>query len=142
MTVSNVIACSSKQVNEFVKWVQEQPFYENTTIVVIGDHPTMDTAYYNKLKYSSKDYVRRNYLAVINSAVENPSDKARTFQVIDMYPTTVAALGATIEGDRLGLGTNLFSTKPTLYEELGQEYFDKEIMKNSRFYNHKLAKFD
>lgn len=139
---SNVIACSSKQVNEFVKWVQEQPFYENTTIVVIGDHPTMDTAYYNKLKYSSKDYVRRNYLAVINSAVENPSDKARTFQVIDMYPTTVAALGATIEGDRLGLGTNLFSTKPTLYEELGQEYFDKEIMKNSRFYNHKLAKFD
>lgn len=139
---SNVIACSSRQVSAFVKWVQEQPFYENTTIVVIGDHPTMDTAYYNRLKYSSKDYERRNYLAVINSAVENPCDNARNFQVIDMYPTTIAALGATIEGDRLGLGTNLFSTKPTLYEELGQDYFDKEIMKNSSFYNKKLAGFD
>ena len=59
-----------------------------------------------------------------------------------MYPTTIAALGATIEGDRLGLGTNLYSTRPTLYEELGKEYFDKEIMKNSRFYNDKLADFD
>ena len=139
---SNVIACSSRHVGAFVKWVQEQPFYENTTIVVIGDHPTMDSAYYNRLMYSSKDYERRNYLAVINSAVENPCDDARFFQVIDMYPTTIAALGATIEGDRLGLGTNLFSTKPTLYEELGKEYFDAEIMKNSSFYNKKLAGFD
>ncbi|MBO4477799.1 MAG: LTA synthase family protein [Lachnospiraceae bacterium] len=139
---SNVIACSSRMVSSFVKWVQEQPFYENTTIVVIGDHPTMDTAYYNGLKYSSKDYVRRNYIAVINSAVENPSDVARNYQVIDMYPTTIAALGATIEGDRLGLGTNLYSLTPTLYEELGKEYFDKEIMKNSRYYNDKLADFD
>ena len=139
---SNVIACSSRQVSAFVKWVQEQPFYENTTIVVIGDHPTMDTAYYNRLKYSSKDYVRRNYIAVINSAVENPSNVARNYQVIDMYPTTIAALGATIEGDRLGLGTNLYSMTPTLYEELGKEYFDKEIMKNSRYYNNKLACFD
>ena len=139
---SNVIACSSRQVSAFVNWVQQQPFYENTTIVVIGDHPTMDTAYYNSLMYSSNDYERRNYIAVINSAVENPSDVARNYQVIDMYPTTIAALGATIEGDRLGLGTNLFSLTPTLYEELGKEYFDQEIMKNSRFYNDKLADFD
>jgi phosphoglycerol transferase len=139
---SNVIACSSRQVSAFVEWVQGQPFYENTTIVVVGDHPTMDTAYYDRLEYSSKDYIRRNYIAVINAAVENPCDFARQYQVIDMYPTTVAALGAIIEGDRLGLGTNLYSAKPTLYEELGKDYFDKEIMKNSSFYNKKLAGFD
>ena len=40
---ANVMACSSKQVSEFVKWVQEQDFYENTTIVISGDHPTMDS---------------------------------------------------------------------------------------------------
>ena len=138
----NVIACSSKLVSAFVEWVQQQPFYENTTIVVIGDHPTMDSRYYNDLKYATDDYVRRNFIAVINAAVENPCDTARLYQVIDMYPTTIAALGATIEGDRLGLGTNLFSTTPTLYEELGKDYFDKEIMKNSSFYNKKLAGFD
>ena len=36
-----------------------------------------------------------------------------------MYPTILASMGATIEGDRLGLGTNLFSSQETLIEQLG-----------------------
>ncbi|MBP3735413.1 MAG: sulfatase-like hydrolase/transferase, partial [Lachnospiraceae bacterium] len=39
---ANAYACSSRQVTEFVRWVQEQDFYEDTTIVLCGDHPTMD----------------------------------------------------------------------------------------------------
>ena len=31
---SNVIRCSSKKVSEFVEWIQNQPLYENTTIMV------------------------------------------------------------------------------------------------------------
>ena len=42
---SNVMACSSRQVGEFLKWIQQQDFYENTTIVISGDHPTMDSDY-------------------------------------------------------------------------------------------------
>ena len=37
------MACSSKRVTDFVNWIQEQDFYENTTIVISGDHPTMDS---------------------------------------------------------------------------------------------------
>lgn len=37
---ANVMACSSKQVNEFIQWIQEQSFYENTTIILSGDHLT------------------------------------------------------------------------------------------------------
>ena len=37
---------------------------------------------------------------------------------MDMFPTTLASLGAVIDGDRV-IGTNLFSDKPTLAEELG-----------------------
>ena len=39
---SNVLSCSSRQVAEFIDWLKEQPFYENTTIVLSGDHLTMD----------------------------------------------------------------------------------------------------
>lgn len=39
---ANVMACSSRQVKELVDWIQQQDFYENTTIVISGDHPTMD----------------------------------------------------------------------------------------------------
>ena len=41
----NVCACSSRQVADFISWIQEQDFYENTTIVIVGDHKTMDNEY-------------------------------------------------------------------------------------------------
>ncbi len=41
----NVYACSSRQVADFISWIQEQDFYENTTIVIVGDHKTMDNEY-------------------------------------------------------------------------------------------------
>ena len=50
---ANVMACSSRQVNHFIKWIQEQPFYENTTIVLSGDHWTMDSDFCNDV---SADY--------------------------------------------------------------------------------------
>ena len=42
---SNVMRCSSQQVASFIRWIQQQDFYENTTIVLCGDHPTMDSDY-------------------------------------------------------------------------------------------------
>ena len=53
---------------------------------------------------------------------------------MDLFPTTLAALGCTIEGDRLGLGVNLFSMEPTLAERWGFEKFDRELSKASDFY--------
>jgi phosphoglycerol transferase len=43
-------------------------------------------------------------------------------------------MGCTIEGDRLGLGTNLFSDTPTLAEKWGFERFNSELGKASDFY--------
>lgn len=31
---SNVMACSSRQIADFISWIQQQSFYENTTIVL------------------------------------------------------------------------------------------------------------
>ena len=53
---------------------------------------------------------------------------------MDLFPTTLAALGCEIEGDRLGLGTNLFSGKKTLAEEMGYDRFDRDISQKSEYY--------
>ena len=127
----NVIACSSRQVAAFIQWIQMQDFYENTTIVIAGDHPSMDAAYISRNAPAS--YKRRVYNCFINSAIDTEYSKNRTCVTMDMFPTTLAAMGCTIEGDRLGLGTNLFSGKPTLSEELGDKYF-AELKKSSEFY--------
>lgn len=115
---ANVIACSSRKVSQFIKWIQRQDFYENTTIVISGDHPTMDSDFCNDI---ADDYVRKVYTTFINSAVQpvNP-DVRRDYTTFDNFPTTLASLGVTIQGDRLGLGTNLFSGTPTLTEQYGR----------------------
>lgn len=61
---SNVISCSSRQVYEFVEWIKNQDFYYNTTIVLIGDHLTMDSEYINIAGVEYFD--RRMYCCIIN----------------------------------------------------------------------------
>ena len=39
---ANVMACSSKQVKEFVDWIQEQDFADDTTIVISGAEKESD----------------------------------------------------------------------------------------------------
>ena len=43
-------------------------------------------------------------------------------------------MGAQIEGDRLGLGTNLFSDKPTLLDEYGYTALRKMMDRQSEVY--------
>ena len=80
------------------------------------------------------DYDRTVYNAFINSRVLPVNNKNRVFTTMDMFPTTLASLGVTIDGDRLGLGTNLFSSKKTIPEEIGIDTFNKELKKNSNYY--------
>lgn len=126
---SNVLACSSRQVAKFIQWVKKQDFYENTTIVLCGDHPTMDGDY---LQDIPEDYDRTVYTAVLNAACDTQLKEKRTFSTFDLFPTTLAAMGVEIEGERLGLGTNLFSNKETILEQYGYDYVDKELYKNSK----------
>jgi phosphoglycerol transferase len=57
---------------------------------------------------------------------------------MDLFPSTLAAMGCTIEGERLGLGTNLFSAQDTLAERMGLLALNKEISKRSEYYNESL----
>lgn len=128
----NVIACSSKQTVEFVRWIQKQPWYENTTIVILGDHISMNETFYDDIG----DYERTIYNCFLNV----PEDLSRSYtndrqySTMDFFPTILSALGVEIEGDQLGLGINLFSGKDTLIEKYGFDWFNDELKKNSTYY--------
>jgi len=135
----NVHAYSSKSINEFINWVKKQDFYENTTIVILGDHLGMQTEFYTSR--IDENYQRTTYNVIINSVIEEQNSKNRTFTTLDMYPTILASIGVQIEGERLGFGTNLYSGMPTLAEELGFDYLDKELSKYSEYYNKEILKY-
>lgn len=131
-TYDQSISCSSRQVAAFVEWIQAQPFYENTTVIIVGDHESMDNGYIQR--NVDDDYQRLVYNCFINSAAEAVNTKNRKFCAVDLFPTTLASLGCQIEGNRLGLGTNLFSATATLTEKMGFDRFNDELAKASDYY--------
>lgn len=132
----NVIACSSRRMRKFLNWLQEQDFYENTTIVITGDHLSMDEAYFSR--NMAEGYTRRVYNSFINAPVSDENTYYREFTTLDMFPSTLAAMGCKIEGERLGLGTNVFSGMKTYAEEMGFDEFNLEFTKNSKYYNERF----
>ncbi len=132
LVAENVLSCADRQIKEFLDWCSQQDFYEDTTIVLIGDHPRMDTVLVENLEYLD----RTVYNCFINADVgdKQPTLTNRDFSSMDIMPTTLSAMGFDIEGERLGLGTNLFSDKPTLSEELGADYLQEEFGKSSSYY--------
>lgn len=133
---ANCIYYSQAEAVKFVRWIQEQPFYENTTIVLIGDHLSMAKSFFENVK----GYKRTCFNLIINPPAELCDvDESRFYNrdwaVFDMFPTLVACLGVEFDGNRLGIGTNLFSDEQTLFERDGVKEVNKELENRSNFYN-------
>ena len=128
----NVLACASRQAASFIAWAEEQEWYENTTIIITGDHLNMKTDFWDDIG----DYQRRIYNCFINlpDGIISGQTVNREFTILDMFPTVLASVEAKIEGNRLGLGTNLFSDQKTLPEQIGFEKFNDELRLYSHFY--------
>ena len=129
---ANVLACADKQVCQFIEWVKEQDWYENTTIVIMGDHNSMKSDFWDDIG----SYQRKTYNCFINlpEGLTARQTTDREISAMDMFPTILAAIGANIEGERLGLGTNLFSDKQTLAEQMGSGEFDRQLNLFSKYY--------
>lgn len=132
---ANVVACADRQLADFIAWCREQDFYKDTVIVITGDHPRMDTNLVEGVEY----YDRTVYNCILNCSLQAQNTTNREFTAIDILPTVLTAMGFHVEGDRLGLGTSLFSDRPTLCEELGYDALNGEIGKYSNFYVKKFV---
>ena len=131
----NAYHCSDELIGKFINWIKKQDFYDNTTIVITGDHLTMQANMTDMFEIkNAKNYERTVYNTIINSKVKTENMKNRNFTTFDFYPTVLASLGFQIQGDRLGLGTNLFSMLPTISEEIGTSKLDRELKNKSKYY--------
>lgn len=127
----NVISCSDHRIMQFIAWLQQQDFYKDTTIVLSGDHLSMDGSV---LLCVEDGYQRKVYTAVLNGP-EYTLDKDRQFSTLDLFPTMLEAMGAQIEGHRLGLGTSLYADVPTLVEAMGLEELNTQLSRQSDYYS-------
>ena len=135
--LGNVIQCADKQVVEFIDWCKTQEWYEDTVIVIVGDHPRMDKI----LLEEATSYDRALYNCFINVDMnENVQTENRVLNPMDIFPSVMWALGFRFEGNRLGLGTNIFSGGQTLAEELGFENYNESIGQYSQYFIDEIVK--
>lgn len=132
---ANVIAHSTKEAVKFVRWIQQQPFYENTTVVITGDHLSMDKKFFEDF---DPQYRRSTFNLILNSPVTASKTTNREFAPYDMFPTILASMDVQIKGDRLGVGTNLFSDKKTIIERDGLTKVNAAFERKSHFFDNEL----
>ncbi len=117
--------CVSRELNKFLTSLKSFSFYENTTVIVFGDHRFMGSRLVEK-------FHNRKWINVFINSSRNPiNEENRLFSDIDMFPTILSSINFTIEGNRLGLGVDLFSSEKTLVERIGLDSLNKEIKKMS-----------
>ena len=79
-----------------------------------------------------KDFSDRKWVDVFTNSSKKPeSEEKREFSDIDMFPTILSSMNFDIEGDCLGLGTDLFSEKKTLVERIGLDLLNFKLGKMS-----------
>lgn len=122
------IRCASKDVRAFIEWVKQQPFYENTEIVVVGDHLFMGEY------LVQKDYDKRQWIDIfINPQLRPTNLKNRKFTSADIAPSILESMGFEIANHRMGFGVSLFSDQETLLEKRGRKnlYSDLKVFERS-----------
>lgn len=116
------VQCASFDLGNFISWCQKQPFYENTTIIITGDHLFPGSHLVS--------YVRpnRSWINVfLNSRVKAIKEKERLFTSFDIAPSLLEALGYKLYRHQMGFGISLFSEKKTLLEKYSFPVFTNEL---------------
>ena len=99
----------------------------------------MDTVFFEEYGFTD-DYDRSTFNLILNPApnVDVSNEQIfhnRMWSNVDMFPTILASMGVEIKGERLGIGTNLFSGEPTIIDEYGLKYVNNEIRKHNSYYD-------
>ncbi len=121
----DVIVCADQMAADFIRWIQKQDFYPQTTIVVLGDHTVIGR---NSVYPNHQD--RKIFNMIINP-VPGFASQPHRWTTLDVAPTILEALG--IENQGWGLGRSLGQKEPTMIEKYGN-VLDMEFNKNSDFY--------
>ena len=138
----DVLACVDNTVYNFVEWCETQEWYDNTTIVITGDHTYMiDSEFLETVDKS--DYTRTIYNCFINSKFDKQELKDdgllnnRQFVQTDMFPTILQSIGVDCQ-NKAGLGTSLASGEKTLVETKGFKWYETQANLQSDTYNELL----
>ena len=136
--IYNSIYHTDKLLKDFMEWLKKQSFYEDTVVVIQGDHTSMAAQYIHSTY--DKDFDRRIWNVFIHPQKKTKETQYREFSTLDLFPTILSSLGFSLPKKGLGLGRDLLGDQKTLVEKYGWDTLNLWIKKRSRFYQKKILK--
>ena len=122
------VKCSLSQVGRLLEHIRSKGWEKDFVILVMGDHQARMT----KLGEADlKGVDERFVLCSLEGGHLRPMRSTITH--FDLFPSILAALGFTVEGDRLGFGYNVYS-KDVLPPAGYREELKKRVLAQSRLY--------
>ncbi len=100
-----IVKCSSRQVADFLKFIQDNGYDKDTNIVIIGDHLFHKDSTLNDISKSER-YIFNRFISQ-----DNYQTNSEEILHVDMLPSILTFIGFEVEGERLGLGKNKFKQK-------------------------------
>jgi phosphoglycerol transferase len=148
----NVIRDMSRQLHDFVNWVSRQPFYENTTLVILGDHLYQDSTFFPEhfktqklVSRYEKKYFEKNIKEIynrypinifINSLLPQQNIKNRAFSHFDILPALLESIGSVYDAEGIALGRSMsMPGSLTLLEKYGEPLMNEYLRRKSVLYN-------
>ncbi|MDR2445535.1 MAG: hypothetical protein LBD44_06340 [Spirochaetaceae bacterium] len=108
----NVLFDMDRQLSNFLEWLEGQEFYENTTVVILGDHLYMDShKYIYQLHVNGKKY------------------QNRIFSHFDIFPALIDSIGGVYDAKGLALGRSMNKGEHTLLEEFGVDHVNNALQR-------------
>ena len=127
--VRDAFMCADRGVYEFIEWFKTSEYWDNTTVVIVGDH-LMAT----RMKGLEKDRNRGIYNVFLNLPKGLEIKKDKVFSTYDLAPSIIEALGGEINPRGFGLGRSMFSDDKTLMEDIGRQQFRTRLMQKTLMY--------
>lgn len=120
--------CTDSIVNDFISWLKKSPYYENTTVVIIGDHLL-------PVRIKTIGHPERSiYNVFLNLPQDMHLDTNRHFSSLDIPATILESLNIKLNNHKFGLGRSLLSNEKTLAEKMPEELNIKS-MQPSQIYD-------
>lgn len=127
----NAILCSDKIINDFVDFVQNSKFSNNTTIVILGDHLSQQQYFFPD---NAKRFI---YNAFINPKfTQKPTPKLtknRRLMHFDITPLILDSLG--IRTESFGLGRNPLYGKTLLESDFELTSLNELLRQRNKIYD-------
>lgn len=108
--VRDNILCTDKVVTDFINEFKQTPYWENTSIVILGDHPMFKPL----SVHSDKKYKRTIYNVFLNLPHELKINPKKAYTALDLAPSYLEILGINLPEKSFGLGRSIFSDIPSL----------------------------